>query len=78
MNVIKNSQFIPAKFTSVWDGGIHVTTDCMVDPATKRIVDIELADVTGIETLDYEYVTVNGIKHPAGQLGSEDADYYYE
>ena len=77
MNVINKSTFVPAKYTSVWDGGIHVTTDCLVNMDTKEIKDIQIADVTGIDSLDYEYITVNGRKYPAGRIVSTEDDIFF-
>ena len=53
-----------ATFTSVWDGGHEVTTNCKVNMITKEVFDIEVnEDTDEIETLnnlDYEYITIEG------------------
>ncbi len=47
-----------ATYTSVWDGGIEVTTVCDYDPDTKTVTDIEDSGVEGVDTLEDEYVTL--------------------
>lgn len=47
-----------ATYTSVWDGGIEITTDCEYDPNTKYVTDIGTSDVDGVEVLEDEYVTL--------------------
>lgn len=47
-----------ATYTSVWDGGIEITTACEYDPTTKLVSDIEDSDVEGVETLEDEYITL--------------------
>lgn len=51
-----------ATYTSVWDGGVKVTTRCKVDTVTKEVLDIEPSGVDGVEVLEDEYVTVDGKK----------------
>ena len=55
-----------ATFTSVWDGGYEITTNCKVDMKTKEIFDIEIANGVEdfVEELDYEYVTIDGEDYP--------------
>lgn len=53
-----------ATFTSVWDGGIEITTNCKVDMETKEVFDIET--VEGDERLEHlykEYITIDGIDY---------------
>jgi hypothetical protein len=45
-----------AKYVSVWDGGITVTTNCQYDQKTKVVSDIESSDVEGLDMLEDEYV----------------------
>ena len=73
----KNDNFIPAKFTSVWDNGVCVTTDCMVNMVTKEIRDIQVADVEGVEILEYEFITVNGVDYPASSSDHTENDTFY-
>ena len=52
-----------AKFTSVWDGGYEVTTDCKVNMETREVFDIEVNNddnIEGLNSLDYEYITIDG------------------
>lgn len=67
-------------YTSVWDGGIEVSTPCKVNLVTKEVFDIETADVEGLETLDREYVTVDGKEHSVGRTANEpsDAEFWYD
>lgn len=63
-----NGSNIPAEFTSVWDGSsVSVTSPCKVDIETKKVFDIEPAGEDVIDlcnTLDKEYITLNGIEYP--------------
>lgn len=49
---------VKAKFTSVWDGGIKVTTDCFFDTTTHKVVESDQVDIEGVDTLDEQYVTL--------------------
>lgn len=51
-----------ATFTSVWDGGYEITTNCRVNTETKEVFDIEVSYETEglVDVLDYEYITING------------------
>ena len=64
--MIKNSTF-----TSVWDGGYEVTTNCKVNMETKEVFDIESVDVD-VDILEEEYVTIDGAKYSIS-----DVDGYY-
>lgn len=57
---------INAEFTSVWDGGLAVTTNCKVNMVTKEVFDIEVSAETAdmVNELDEEYVTINGENYP--------------
>ena len=63
-----------ATFTSVWDGGYEVTTNCKVDTETKEVFDIETVDVD-VDVLEEEYVTIDGIDYAVSD--SEDMEYWY-
>lgn len=65
-----------AKFTSVWDDGYEVTTNCKVNLVTKEIIDIEIADVDGLDVLDYEYVTIDDINYIVSN-DSAKTEYWY-
>lgn len=79
LTMIKNGTF-----TSVWDVGYEVTTNCKVNMETKEVFDVEMAEVDdSFEQLDYEYITVDGEKHIVynaedGTDGLEDTDFWYE
>ena len=45
-----------ASYTSVWEGGIEVTTSCDYNPYNGLVSDIEIASVDGLEILQDEYV----------------------
>ncbi len=47
-----------AKFVSIWDDGVNITTSCNYDEETKIVSDIECADVDGLDldVLQEEYV----------------------
>lgn len=51
---------IQAEYTSVWDGDIAITTNCLYDPGKKYVTDIEDSDVDpeGLEDLEDEYITL--------------------
>lgn len=49
-----------AKYVSVWDGGIIIRTDCLYNPATNDVSDIEQADVVGLDMLEDEYIEFAG------------------
>ena len=70
-----------AKFTSIWDGGYEVTTNCKVNMETNEVFDIEIADVEGLEILEKEYVVLDGEEYPVFQLSDiteEDNEFWYE
>ena len=58
-------------FTSVWDGGYEVTTNCKVNMETKEVFDIESVDVD-VDILEEEYVTIDGVDYSVS-----DIDGYY-
>lgn len=49
-----------ATYTSVWDGGIEITTACQYNPDTKVVDDIEDSGVDGdsVDIMEDEYVTL--------------------
>lgn len=68
---------IDAEFTSVWDGGIAITTPCKVNLATKEIFDINISidNADAIDELNEEYVTIDDTKYPAIEYDYYDNDY---
>lgn len=65
-------------FTSVWDGGYEVTTNCKVDTETKEVFDIEISVGTEdlVNELDYEYVTIDGKEYSVSN-DNENTEYWY-
>lgn len=64
-----------ATFTSVWDGGYEVTTNCKINMETKEVFDIETVDVD-VNILEYEYVTIDGKEYPVSN--DEATEYWYD
>jgi hypothetical protein len=56
---------LKGEYVSVWDGGVEVRSNCTVDPRTRKIEIEHISDVEGLETMDREYVVLNGKKYPA-------------
>lgn len=71
-----------ATFTSVWDGGYKVTTDCKVDMETREVFDIEMSEVDeSLDILEKEYVVIDDVEYPVFQLSDiteEDNEFWYE
>ena len=71
-----------AKFTSVWDGGYEITTNCKVNMETKEVFDIELAEADeSLDILEKEYVVIDDVEYPVFQLSDiteEDNEFWYE
>ena len=68
-----------ATFTSVWDGGYEVTTNCKVDMETREVFDIEMREVDeSLEHLDNEYITIDGEDFNVFSVDEvEDANFWY-
>ena len=71
-----------ATFTSVWDGGYEVTTDCKVDMETREVFDIAMVEVDeSLDILEKEYVVIDDVEYPVFQLSDiteEDNEFWYE
>lgn len=69
-----------AIFTSVWDGGYEVTTNCKVDMETREVFDIEMREVDeSLNHLDNEYITIDGEDFDVFSVDEvEDANFWYE
>ena len=73
-----------AKFTSVWDGGYEVATDCKVNMETREVFDIEVDNdnnIEGLNSLDYEYITIDGEEFDVFNKDLNDVgvtDFWYE
>lgn len=64
-----------ATFTSVWDGGCEVTSNCKVNTETKEVFDIGVIDID-MDILEEEYVTIDNVDYPVSR--DEDTEYWYE
>lgn len=72
-----------ATFTSVWDGGYRVTTDCKVDMEIREVFDIKLNDnideIESLNHLDCEYITIDGEEFDVFSVDEvEDGNFWYE
>lgn len=74
-----------ATFTSVWDGGYEITTNCKVDMETRKVFDIEVNDnaddIEALNNLDYEYITIDGEEFDVINKDVNDVgvtDFWYE
>jgi hypothetical protein len=56
---------VDGEYVSVWDGGVEVKSPCTVDPRTRKIEIEHAADVDGLETMEREYVVLNGKEYKA-------------
>ncbi len=56
---------IPAKITSIWDDGAYsITTNCKIDPSSRKISDVEKIQANYITNFDYAFVTLNDKQYP--------------
>ena len=73
-----------ATFTSVWDGGYEVTTNCKVNMETREVYDIEInhdENIEGLNELDCEYITIDGEDFDVlnkDEYEIEDGNFWYE
>lgn len=67
---------VSAIFTSVWDGGLKISTDCKVNMKTGEIFDIEQSKTEVEGTLDKEYITINGVKHDVYRADERDYSHF--
>ena len=72
-----------ATFTSVWDGGYEVTTDCKVDMETREVFDIKvdenIDEIENLNHLDCEYITINGEEFDVFNGDEvEDGNFWYK
>lgn len=74
-------KILKAVYTSVWDGGVKITTNCKVNMKTKEVFDIEISDndMEAFDTLNYEYITIDGKNHNVvnAEEGVAETDYWY-
>lgn len=73
-----------ATFTSVWDDGYEVTTNCKVNMETREVFDIEVNNdnkIEGLNNLNYEYITIDGKEFDVLNKDLNDVgvtDFWYE
>ena len=76
-----SGDLIDAAFTSVWDDGAsRITTPCKINKKTRQIVEIKTDPDSGdgVDILDEEFVTVDGIKYPAvPKSEAQPGDFWY-
>jgi hypothetical protein len=56
---------LKGEYVSVWDGGVEVRSICTVDPRTRKIVIEHVSGVEGLETMEREFVALNGEEYKA-------------
>jgi len=56
---------LKGEYVSVWDGGVKIESPCTVDPRTRKIVIEHASGVEGLETMEREYVVLNGTEYEA-------------
>lgn len=56
---------VKGEYVGVWDGGVEVRSICTVDPRTRKIEIEHTSDVEDLETMEREYVVLNGNEYPA-------------
>lgn len=75
----ENTMIKNATFTSVWDGGYEITTNCKVNMETKEVFDIEKTDVDTVKWLDKEYITIDEENFDVFSVDEvEDGNFWYE
>lgn len=80
------ARILDAEFSSIWDGGICITTRCKVNESTKEVFDIEVSEDTAdlVNELNEEFVTIAGAKYPVVSKEYMESDqeesggYWYE
>lgn len=67
-----------ADFTSIWDGGVAVTTNCKVNMDTKEVFGIEVSEGMAdmVDALDKEYITIDGDEFPVSNEETSDGYWY--
>ncbi len=56
---------VDGEYVSVWDGGTEVVSQCTVDPRTREVHIHHSEDRPELQTLDREYVRLNGKEYAA-------------
>ena len=66
------------KFSSLWDDGIEIITNCRVNTSTKEVFDIDVVDTHGLEMPCGEYVIIDGKGFPVSRRGEGCTEYWYK
>jgi len=56
---------VECTYTSVWDGGVTIESPARANLETRTIEIESSDDVDGVETLEREFVTIDGKEYPA-------------
>jgi hypothetical protein len=51
-----NTMKTPAKYVSIWDDNLEVSTNCLFDSETNNVTEIEQVDMPDLEICHMEYV----------------------
>ena len=62
-NIPYNS--VDACYYSVWDTSYTIGTKCKANMMTHKLIGLPSVDIEGVETLEKEYVIINGETYPA-------------
>ena len=68
-----------ASFVSVWDGGTEIVTSCKVNVCTNEVFDVQKVDAADVNTLDAEFVEIDGERYDVHQKADADltSDFWY-
>lgn len=65
-------------YVSIWDGGTALTSACLIDEKTHKIVIQKIFDVD-VDILEDEYIIIDNIHFPVCCIDEYDGNgYYYE
>lgn len=74
---------IKGYYTSVWDDGIEITSEAIINLDTKEVMTGSYVyayafDELDLEILEREYITIGGVEYPCCQKGTaKDGEYWY-
>lgn len=72
------SEIVEATFTSVWDGGRLISSNCKVNLDTREITDIQTVEqAEGLNNLERQFVTIDGEDFDATQFDERDDQIMY-
>lgn len=71
---------VKAAFISVWDGGTEIISPCMVNVCTNEVFDVQKVDAANVNTLDAEFVEIDGERFAVCQKDEADltSDFWYK